>query len=197
MRNFSTTHRFSSICIATLLLAGTACGDDEQDAGDDAAGTAEETAETSGPETSGGDGDGDGGDGDGDGGDGDGDAGDGDGDGGDGDGDGGDGDGDGDGGDGDGDGEPSACSDYDTQEECDADSACMAVNGQPLQENGPDAPCLEPTEFIGCVESQVCDDALTWFCVGMASKPVLMSSGCGPEGAQMCDPNIPDPPECP
>jgi hypothetical protein len=26
---------------------------------------------------------------------------------------------------------------------------------------------------------------------------VLMSSTCGPEGAEMCDPMIPDPPECP
>jgi hypothetical protein len=202
MRNFSTTHQLSLVGFA-LVLATSACGGDDQQEGADA-GTADESGETTadGPEGSSmeGDGDGDGGDGDGDAGDGDGDAGDGDGDAGDGDGDAGDGDGDGGDGDGDGgdgDGEPSGCADHETQEDCEADPACQAVNGQPLLENGPDAPCLEPTEFIGCIEMMICDDALTWFCVGGNAKPVLMSSGCGPEGAEMCDPMIPDPPECP
>jgi hypothetical protein len=140
-----------------------------------------------------GDGDGDPGDGDpGDGDPGDGDPGDGDGDPGDGD------PGDGDGDPGDGDGDPtSPCFDHETQEDCEADAACQAVNGQPLQENGPDAPCLNPSEFLGCIETMGCDDALTWFCIGGGGKPHLVNDGCGPNGAEMCDPGVQDPPACP
>jgi hypothetical protein len=203
MRNFFSTHRLSFVCITVLALAS-ACGDDSKDeAGDaDTAGTGETADSTTDvPETSGssmegdGDGDGDEGDGDGDEGDGDGDEGDGDGDEGDGDGDEGDGDGD----EGDGDGDPnSPCFDYETQDDCEADSACQALTGQPLQENGPDAPCLQPPDFAGCIPMMICDDALTWFCSGGGGKPVLMSSGCGPEGSEMCEPNVPDSvPECP
>jgi hypothetical protein len=179
-------------CITVFALASFACGDDENAEAGETAGTAEtgETGTTA-PETSGssmeGDGDGDGGDGDGDGGDGDGDGGDGDGDTGDGDGDG-----------GDGDGDPnSPCFDYETEDECTADPACMALMGQPLLENGPDAPCLEPLEYAGCAPMGGCGDALTWFCTGGQGKPILMSSTCGPNGAEMCDPGIQDPPECP
>jgi hypothetical protein len=204
MRYHPSTPRLSLLCIAFLTIAS-ACGDDsKEEAGDGTADTGETADGTTAPETSGatmeGDGDGDGGDGDGDAeaGDGDGDQGDGDGDAEAGDGDGDQGDGDGDAEAGDGDGDPnSPCADYETQEACEDDSACQALFGQGLLENGPDAPCLEASEYVGCIASSICDDALTWFCVGGNQKPILMSSGCGPEGAEMCDPGVQDPPECP
>jgi hypothetical protein len=186
-----------------FTLASFACGDDSKDeAGDaDTSGTAETADSTTAPETSGSSMEGDG-DGDPETGDGDGDPETGDGDGdpetGDGDGDPETGDGDGDGEPGDGDGDPnSPCPDYESQDDCEADPACMPLMGQPLQENGPDAPCLQPSEYAGCVAMAGCGDALTWFCSGGGGKPVLMSSTCGPEGAEMCDPMIADPPECP
>jgi hypothetical protein len=185
----------SLVGIALLALATPACGDDGKGEGADAGtdGTADtgETAEGPETETSGssmeGDGDGDGGDGDGDGGDGDGD------------GDGGDGDGDGDGEGGDGDGDPKLpCVDHETQDDCEADPACQAVIGQMLQLGGlGSAACLLPAEFIGCIDMMGCDDALTWFCVGPNEQPYLVNNGCGPEGAQMCQPMIPNPQPCP
>jgi hypothetical protein len=47
------------------------------------------------------------------------------------------------------------------------------------------------SEFIGCIPEQICDDALTWFCMGNESW--LVPNGCGPEGFDMCGgpPNIP------
>jgi hypothetical protein len=204
MRNLSVPHRLSLACITLLALGSLACGDDKKDeAGEaDGSGTAESGESADAPETSGssmeGDGDGDPGDGDpGDGDPGDGDPGDGDpGDGDPGDGDPGDGDpGDGDPGDGDGD-QNSPCFDHETQDDCESDAACQAVVGQPLQENGPDAPCLDPAEFIGCIAMTGCDDALTWFCVGGGGKAYLVNNGCGPDGAEMCDPEVQDPPEC-
>jgi hypothetical protein len=191
MRNFSSTRRLSLACIAALALAGSACGGEGKDEGADDTGTADESGETA--ETSAtmeGDGDGDGGDGDGDGGDGDGDGGDGDGDAGDGDGDGGDGDGDGEGG--------AQCPDYATQVACEADPACQAVNGQLLKQNGPDAPCLEPAAFLGCIPMQGCGDAPTWFCIGGGGNDLfLVGDTCGPEGAEMCEPMLPIPGDCP
>jgi hypothetical protein len=194
-------HRLSLACLTVLALGSNACGDDGKAEAGDAAGTSgtaesgdssAEAPETGSATMGDGDGDGDGGDGDGDGdggdGDGDGDAGDGDGDGA--------GDGDGDGA-GDGDGDAGPCPNYETQDECTADPACMALMGQPLQENGPDAPCLQPLEYAGCIAMMGCGDALTWFCTGGNSKPILMSSTCGPAGADMCDPGVQDPPECP
>jgi hypothetical protein len=200
MRISPAKHRLSLACITLFALGSIACGDDTKDeAGDaDGTGTAETGGETAdGPETgeSGMEGDGDG---DGEAGDGDGDEGDGDGDpeGGDGDGDEGDGDGDQEAGDGDGD-PNSPCLDYENQDDCEGDAACQSVMGQALSENGPDAPCLEPAEFLGCIEMAVCDDALTWFCVGGNAKPVLVNNGCGPDGAEMCEPPVQDPPQCP
>jgi hypothetical protein len=203
MRNLQAKHRLVSACLSVLFVGSLACGDDKKDeAGEaDGTGTAESGESGDAPETSGssmeGDGDGDPETGDGDGdpetGDGDGDPGDGD----PGDGDPGDGD-PGDGDPGDGDGDPnSPCFDHETEEDCVADAACQAVVGQPLQENGPDAPCLEASEFIGCIAMAVCDDALTWFCTGGGGKPYLVNNGCGPNGAEICDPGVEDPPECP
>jgi hypothetical protein len=202
MRNSSAKHQLSLACIALFALGSLACGDDgKAEAGEtDGTTTAESGTSADGPETSGSSMEGDG-DGDPDGGDGDGEPGDGDPDGGDGDGEPGDGDpdgGDGDGEPGDGDGDPnSPCFDHETQDDCEADAACQAVNGQPLQENGPDAPCLNPVEFQGCIAMQGCDDAQTWFCTGGGGKPVLVNDGCGPNGSEECDPGVQDPPECP
>ena len=71
------------------------------------------------------------------------------------------------------------------------------MNGQPLQENGPDAPCLEPSEYLGCIPQMACADVLTWFCVGGNGKPVLVSDSCGPDNGMECDPGVDNPPECP
>ena len=91
----------------------------------------------------------------------------------------------------------SPCFDLETQDECDADPACQSVIGQPLKQNGPDAPCLDEQEFVGCIEAQGCDDAPTWFCVGGNGKPILVNDGCGPEDGEMCEPPVADPPMCP
>ena len=91
----------------------------------------------------------------------------------------------------------SPCAGLETQDECDASPECQSVIGQPLKQNGPDAPCLEAAEFIACIPTQGCDDALTWFCVGGNAKPVLVNDGCGPEDAEICEPPVADPPACP
>jgi hypothetical protein len=153
-----------------------------------------ETGETGSVEGDGDTGDEDTGDGDGDTGDGDGNTGDGDGDTGDGDGDGDAGDGDGDAGDGDGDTGTPECTDFETQEECDANLDCQSVSGWPLLENGPDAPCLEPPEFLGCIGMMPCNDVETWFCI---EQVFLVFDSCGPENGESCDPGVMDPPECP
>jgi hypothetical protein len=172
MHDFRLNHRLLLSCVAVLALA---CGDDGKDEGADGdTGTAEGAESGDAPETSGSSMEGDG--------DGDGDTGD----------------GDGDGEPGDGDGDPnSPCFDHETQDDCEADPACQSVNGQPLQTNGPDSPCLDPAEYLGCIPMMICDDALTWFCIGGNEKPVLVNNGCGPEGAEMCLPMVGDPPECP
>ena len=168
-------------CIGLLALT-LACGDDK---GEEAEG-----ANEAGTETEAGDGDGDDevGDGDGEPGDGDGEPGDGDGEPGDGDGEPGDGDGepgDGDGEPGDGDGEPNPeCVDLD-EDECGMNPNCQPVNGARLKENGPDSPCLEPAEFLGCIGMQGCGDAITWFCEG--NNVWQVNDTCGPEGAEQCE----------
>ncbi|MFO7567600.1 MAG: hypothetical protein R6X02_33460 [Enhygromyxa sp.] len=166
---------------AGLLALSVACGDDKgEEAGD-------ETAST---ETGDGDGDGDQtGDGDGDQtGDGDGDeTGDGDGDEtGDGDGDE-TGDGDGDQtGDGDGDGEPNPeCLELDNQADCEAHPDCQSVIGSPIKKNGPDSPCLEPAEFLGCIGTQGCGDAITYFCQN--NNTWQLPDTCGPDFAEPCE----------
>jgi hypothetical protein len=68
--------------------------------------------------------------------------------------------------------------------------------GQPLMQ-GLGSLCLLPAEFIGCIDMMGCTEAETWFCVGDEAEPYLVNNGCGPEGAEMCIPMIPDPPECP
>lgn len=72
-------------------------------------------------------------------------------------------------------------------DECAATDGCQPVSGSKLKENGPDSPCLEPAEFLGCipVPEQGCDDAPTWFCQGNGSYQVADS--CGPEGFTACD----------
>src|SRR5690606_25315963 len=170
-----------SLWTAGLLALTVACGDDKDDA---------EAGDEMSTETEAGDGDGDPtGDGDGEPtGDGDGEpTGDGDGEP-TGDGDGeptGDGDGEPTG---DGDGEPNPeCLDLDTQEDCEANPDCQSVVGSRLQQNGPDAPCLEPAEFLGCIGMQGCGDAITWFC-GQGNNKWQVPDTCRPEGAEQCDP---------
>jgi hypothetical protein len=199
----SMRRHYFGYALAVMLVAG--CGDDI--ASEDSAAetdSADETAETSdsanpneaGSEgVEGGDGDGDEGDGDGDEGDGDGDEGDGDGDEGDGDGDEGDGDGDGDEGDGDGDPGPD-CVELLDQAACDEALACQSVLGQPLFE-GLGAPCLEPAVFLGCIDEMPCDDAETWFCIGEDQTPHLVPNGCGPDGIEICEPNVLPSGDCP
>jgi hypothetical protein len=194
-----THHLHLGCAVALTLFVG--CGDDGKSDGDtQATETAAETAETSASgsgneagsegvdgdgDADAGDGDGDTGDGDADAGDGDGDTGDGDGDTGDGDGDTGDGDGDGDGDTGDGDGDPIICAELLDQEACDAEDACQTVNGQPLVE-GLGSQCLDPAEFLGCIDASVCGQAQTWFCIGEDDELYLVPNTCGPEGADMC-----------
>lgn len=79
----------------------------------------------------------------------------------------------------------SACADIEDADECAAADGCQPVNGSKLKENGPDSPCLEPSEFLGCIAEQGCDDALTWFCQGNGTYQV--NDSCGPEGAEPCD----------
>jgi hypothetical protein len=182
MRTNGSKQLWASLGVGLLALA-VACGDDK---GEDAE-VGNETGGTEVGDGDGGDGDGDAGDGDGDAGDGDGDAGDGDGDAGDGDGDAGDGDGDA----GDGDGEPNPeCFDLDSQAACDDHPDCQSVIGSPLKKNGPDSPCLQPAEFLGCIPAQGCGDAITWFCANNSTWQV--PDTCGPENAEQCEgPNEP------
>jgi hypothetical protein len=69
--------------------------------------------------------------------------------------------------------------------------------GQTVQENGPDAPCLNPLGYLGCIDMQACDQVQTWFCVGANDKPLLVTSNCGPGNAEMCDPMLPNLANCP
>jgi hypothetical protein len=77
------------------------------------------------------------------------------------------------------------CADLETADECTAMAGCQVVNGSHLQENGPDAPCLEASEFLGCIAEQGCGDMETWFCQG--NKMFLVPDTCGPNGADPCD----------
>ena len=98
--------------------------------------------------------------------------------------------GDGDGdttGDGDGDTGNSECFDIGDEAMCDDHPDCQSVLGSRLKQNGPDAPCLEPQEFLGCIPMQGCGDAETWFCQGM-NNVWMVPDTCGPEDAQECDP---------
>lgn len=164
--------RDSISCVAALALF-VGCGDDrEAEAGE--AGEADEAAATETGDGAPGDGEGDG--------DGDGEPGDGDpGDGEPGDGEPGDGD------PGDGDPEPtSLCDGLGDAEECAAAPECQAVNGNKLKSNGPDSPCLEPSEFLGCIPAQSCDDIESWFCKGDKQAWQLPDS-CGAADLELCD----------
>ena len=190
------TKSWSWVC-ASLLVLTVACGDDKGD--ESSSETGETVGDGDGDPTTTGDGDGDPTTGDGDG-DGDGDPTTGDGDGdpttGDGDGDPTTGDGDGDPTTGDGDGDPNLdCYGFD-ETECGDNPDCQAVTGSPLKTNGPNSPCLEPSEFLGCIPASGCGDAETWFCDGPNSK-FLVPDTCGPEGAEQCDPPMGDVGECP
>jgi hypothetical protein len=89
----------------------------------------------------------------------------------------------------------SACANIEDADECAGTDGCQAVNGSKLKENGPDSPCLEPSEFIGCIAEQGCDDALTWFCQGNGTYQV--PNTCGPEGAESCEGPVDRPAACP
>jgi len=78
-----------------------------------------------------------------------------------------------------------ACLDYETQDECDADPDCQSVTGQKLKTNGADSPCLQESDFLGCIPQQGCGDALTYFCQG--NNVFLVPDTCGPDGFEMCE----------
>ena len=94
-------------------------------------------------------------------------------------------------------GQALGCADFEDEGSCTADGNCQALFGRPAKQNGPDAPCLEPSEFVGCIDAVACDQAETWFCVGGNAKPILMSSGCGPDNAEPCDAPADSLPDCP
>jgi hypothetical protein len=87
------------------------------------------------------------------------------------------------------------CADLETADECTAMAGCQVVNGSPLKQNGPDAPCLEASEFLGCISEQGCGDAETWFCQG--NGMFLVPDTCGPDGADPCDGPADPVSECP
>jgi hypothetical protein len=78
-----------------------------------------------------------------------------------------------------------ACTDIGNSDQCAATDGCHVVTGSKLKENGPDSPCLEMPEFLGCIDEQACDDAPTWFCQGGGSYQVADS--CGPQGFTLCE----------
>lgn len=88
------------------------------------------------------------------------------------------------------------CLEIEDEGECDAHPDCQSVLGSPVKQNGPDSPCLEPQEFIGCIPTQGCGDAISWFCSGN-NKQWMVLDTCGPEGAEPCDPPDGDVGDCP
>lgn len=94
-------------------------------------------------------------------------------------------------------GQAIGCGDFEDEASCMAGPNCMALFGRSVKQNGPDAPCMEPSAFIDCVDAMACDQAETWFCVGGNAKPILMSTGCGPANADPCDPPADSIPDCP
>ncbi len=77
-----------------------------------------------------------------------------------------------------------ACAGFETADECTM-AGCQVVNGSKLKENGPDSPCLEPSEFLGCIEPAACGAAISWFCQGNGIYEV--PDTCGPDGFDPCD----------
>jgi hypothetical protein len=80
---------------------------------------------------------------------------------------------------------PPACVDIGDPDACAAAEGCQPVEGARHKQNGPDAPCLEPADFIGCIDEQACDDVVTWFCQGNGSYQV--DDSCGPAGFAPCE----------
>lgn len=92
---------------------------------------------------------------------------------------------------------PIVCSEIDNQQEC-LEANCQAITGQ--QFGGDEAmACLDPTEFLACMDPMGCDDVITTVCAG--EEQFYLPNSCKPEGWVECMPP-PDQgnngyPECP
>jgi hypothetical protein len=71
---------------------------------------------------------------------------------------------------------------------CRADERCQVVRGarvSPAAGAEPAAYCLGPRAALGCIPSQLCGEALTYFC-NEAGEVFEVSNTCGPTGWREC-----------
>jgi hypothetical protein len=76
----------------------------------------------------------------------------------------------------------SACADL-NEADCAADADCMVITGSKINV---DKMCFAPAQFLGCIDSMGCDDAITTACKLNNPEPWQFPSGCIPGDFEPC-----------
>ena len=81
------------------------------------------------------------------------------------------------------------CAGLDAQA-CQATEGCQTVRGShlvalPAQGAAP-AHCLQPRTAVGCIEAQMCAEAITYFCNDQGDV-IEVTNACGPVGWKSCE----------